>query len=376
MKVFFITNKFPPLSCGVGDYTYHLAKEFVNNGHGVSVICCTNDSITDYWKVHYENFDVYPLGGNWQRKDLTLVLEKIKAIAPDSILFQYVPGSFNRYAVPWDLIYFYKQLNKLSVKILTTFHETYVRYNFNHPKYLYVALGQRLIARYLAKNSHQLMTSIDRYEQQLKSWNRNVTIIPVGSNILTIPVSTGEIETIRKRFAPNEEAILCTFGIRNHQTLLDLFQEVVNLKSNTVLLIIGKLNANLECLPQTIRKKVYSTGFLEADEVYRHLKASDAFVMMDFVSKNGEGGTCNKSGSLAAAFAAGLPIFATKGDMTNKLLLEKSKIIWLQDKNNALDLIITHLESDNSDIHIDNQMFFNNYLSWSVIYSRIISKLD
>ena len=366
-NLLFITNKFPPLGCGVGDYTYHLAKEFVKNGHKVSVICKTDHTIKDYWQNHDEGFKVYPIGGNWQRRDWQLVLENIQQINPNTVLFQYVPGSYDRHALPWQLFYFYRKLHKLPVKIVTTFHEVYVRYNWSHPKYLYMAIAQRLIARFVAKNSHQLVTSIDRYEQQLKRWNPNVTIIPVGSNILPISVSPEEIETIRRKIAPSGEAVLCTFGKRDHQPLLELFQEVVSRKPDTVLLIIGKLNANLEALPEAVRKKVHSTGFLEADEVYRHLKASDAFIMFDPIGEKGNGGTCNKSGSLAAAFAAGLPIFATKGDMTNKLLIQESALIFISFRLVETSAKkISELLMNQKELNLNSKFsfnFFNNYLS-------------
>lgn len=39
MHILFITTAFPPLVDGVGDYTYNLAQEFVNNGHQAIVVC-------------------------------------------------------------------------------------------------------------------------------------------------------------------------------------------------------------------------------------------------------------------------------------------------------------------------------------------------
>ncbi|NVJ85996.1 MAG: glycosyltransferase [Algoriphagus sp.] len=372
MNLLFITNKFPPLSCGVGDYTYHLAKEFVNSGYIVSIICRTDQSIKDHWQMHDEGFQVYPIGGNWQRRDWKLVLENIQQIKPATVLFQYVPGSYDRYAVPWHLIYFYRQLQHLPVKIVTTFHETYVRYNWTHPKYLYLAIGQRIIARVVAKLSHQLITSIDRYEGQLLRWNPKIKQIPIGSNITPISVSDHEIMSLRHRIAPNGEKVLSTFGIRDHVSLLKLFQRVLEEDTNFVLLIIGKLRADLSYFPELVQKKIYITGFLDSPDVYRHLKASDAFIMFDFVNKKGEGGTCNKSGSLAAAFAAGLPIIATKGDMTNRLILEGAGIIWIDYHPSMSMKILKYLNEDISFLRKLSDTFYKEQLSWNSIYSKYL----
>jgi hypothetical protein len=97
--------------------------------------------------------------------------------------------------------------------------------------------------------------------------------------------------------------------------------------------------------------------------------------MLDYVSPKGEGGTCSKSGSLAAAFAAGLPIFATKGDMTNQLLLNQSNVIWLEGhrKINA-DLIRSHLNHLNRLKFItntENNVFYMQFLSWNIIAKKI-----
>lgn len=38
MKILFITNNFPPIVDGVGDYTYNIAKQFAEHNHKVYII--------------------------------------------------------------------------------------------------------------------------------------------------------------------------------------------------------------------------------------------------------------------------------------------------------------------------------------------------
>lgn len=379
MKLLLITNNFPPISCGVGDYTYHIAQELVSQGHVVSVICRSNQGISEYWSNVNEGFSVNAIGGNWAIEDWKIVLSYIDNKPIDDVIFQYVPSAYNKYATPWPLLFFFKQVKRLPVNLVTTFHETYVRYNWSHPKYVYVALSQRFIARYVAKNSNQLITSIDRYENQLQKWNSNISLIPIGSNILPITVTKEEILKLRSNIAPNGETIFCTFGNRNHQLFFELFIRILEIKPNSVLLIIGKVNADLNVLANSIRNKVYVTGFLEASEVFKYLKSSDAFIMLDNVGEKGNGGTCNKSGSLAAGFAAGLPIFATKGDMTNTLLVEKSgiKFVPFNNVNKASEIIVRCLENhENLSKQVtQSEIFYSTFLSYKTIISKYLKFL-
>lgn len=381
MKLIFITNNFPPISCGVGDYTYHLAKEFVTNGYEVHVICRSHPDIAAQWSNNPENIVIHPIGGNWKRADWSRVLHQIGNIAPTHVLFQYVPGAYNKYAVPWNLIYFFKCLNGLPVMVVTTFHEIYIRYNFAHLKYLYVALGQRLVAKYIAKKSHNLITSIDRYASILKPWNEKVSIIPIGSNIPPIPVAEDEIRELRFRLAPNGERIICTFGSRNHEPLINIFRELLVQDSELVLLIIGNLNGHLNMVPDKIRSKIIITGFLESRKVYKHLKCANLFFnLTNLVHKSG---ASNKSGSLAAAFAAGLPIVGFMGHLTNKLLLKHSNMVYVSSNVTKESLLkisqILNSKAIQKELSQHSLTFYKEFLSWKKIkleYQRVLDNYE
>ncbi|WP_179336960.1 glycosyltransferase family 4 protein [Winogradskyella ludwigii] len=375
-KILLITNNFPPISCGVGDYTYNIGKEFINEGHDVAIICRDDKRISDYWNKTNEGFTVHTAGGNWTIEDWKKVLNLVSKLSVDNLIFQYVPGSYNKYTVPLSLLYFFNKLKKTEVKVITTFHETYVRYNWSHPKYLYVALGQRIIARHVAKKSDKLITSIDRYKDQLERWNSNINLIPIGSNIIPVEVLISDILEVRKTIAPKGETVFCTFGNRNHELLLELFKKILNIKPESTLLIIGKVNADLSTLTKSVRNQIYTTGFLEANEVFKYLKSSNAFIMLDKVGEKGNGGTCNKSGSLAAGFAAKLPVFATKGDMTNRLLIEESGIEFIPytNINKAAELIVSHMENEQYRAKKikQSEIFYLKFLSYNKIITEYL----
>jgi len=381
MKICLITNNFPPISCGVGDYTSKLAVQLSEFGHEISIICRSSDRIKEYWKYH-ASLDVYTIGGDWKIKDWKVVLDKIDHLYPDAVLIQYVPSSFDRFSTPWKLIpiYFRLKRRKRSFKLITVFHETYIRLKTYRLKTIYMAISQRAVGLWIAKISTFVITSIDRYEDQLSKWKKRVFKVPIGSNISPFDVSEKDLLKIKERISDNGQLVFSTFGVRDHRLLLEVFERIEAHIKNVTLVIIGRLRGmEINSIPIHLQSKVFVTGFLQEQEVFNYLKASNAFIMLDYVSKDGKGGTSNKSTSLAAAFAAELTVFATKGDMTNQLLLDSDVVIWVPYNNpdNASKIIYENINQ----FKLKNRShdFYNKNLSWNKIarsYLKLIESKD
>jgi glycosyltransferase involved in cell wall biosynthesis len=95
------------------------------------------------------------------------------------------------------------------------------------------------------------------------------------------------------------------------------------------------------------------------------------FVLPDVVSPHGEGGTCLKSGSLAAAFAAGLPVIGVRGDMTG-LPLRHGENIWLVERGDAESLFkaIRMVQSDpvlRERLRTNGAILYREHLAWEVL---------
>ena len=70
-KILFITNNFPPITCGVGDYTYKLSQELVKQGWKVSILCASKPEITkNNNNFKKEGIDVFSLVESWDNKGL------------------------------------------------------------------------------------------------------------------------------------------------------------------------------------------------------------------------------------------------------------------------------------------------------------------
>jgi glycosyltransferase involved in cell wall biosynthesis len=241
-------------------------------------------------------------------------------------------------------------------------------------KYGLVAIVQRGICLLLTRIADVLITSIDLYADLLRNYtHKPVHLIPIGSNILPVPVTDEELRVIRQRIAPNGEGVISTFGLRSQDLLLQVFEEVLRQQPHTRLLICSKLKVSAsqqECYEQ-LKSKIVVTGFMDASDVYRHLRASDVYFMPDYVNERGEGGTCNKSTSLATGLVAGLPVVGTRGDMNNSLLL-KTPGVFLEEISRP-DVIAERLltllaDSDSQSSRKLISQFVQERLNWPTIY--------
>jgi glycosyltransferase involved in cell wall biosynthesis len=361
MKIVFLVNKYPPSKCGVGDYSFHLARTFVQYGHEVHIVCRADQQPAK--EPGNTHLFTWPLVEKWTPKGFSGALQKIKDIQPDWVLLQYVPYSFHEKGLPVLLPAILRSIKSLNIHLLIFFHEAFIRM-VNYPLHLYVAGRlQRWIAKRICDLCDIIMTSIDLYKKFLQSYTtKEIAVVPVGSNIMPVDADDILLKELRKKVASNDQQIIVTFGERYHQQLVAVFKELQKRGNSFKLLICG--NVKDVNVYKDISKDVYITGFLPATDIFRFLKIGDVFFLPDGDDK-GRGGTALKSGALAAALAAGLPVVGIKGDANDKLLLsaETVRLADGHDVNEICNYILNFLKEAN----YKNNNFWNRELRWDVI---------
>ncbi len=167
-NIFQITNNFPPIIGGVGDYTYYLSQEFSKKGIKVTVVCRASDEVIESAGQH-KGLEVRPEIADWDQAGIQRLLRIIAEEKPDWVILQYVPYAFQQWGVPLQLLFLAKALRKKTLsKLFIFFHEAQIRWPGMRLKYWPVALGQRLIARQLCRHADQIATSIPKYAELLK----------------------------------------------------------------------------------------------------------------------------------------------------------------------------------------------------------------
>ena len=315
MRLIFICNNYPPVVDGVGDYTSLLAHELYHRGHEVHVICKKDARIVAHTG---SGVNVWPIVENWTPGGCKNVFAIIASLQPDCVLLQYVPYGFNKWGVPLLLPVVISRINR-QCRVILTVHEPYIRLQWWPAKTFVIGQLQRIIMQLLGKAADSVITSIDRYEKLIGKYiKKPIAIIPVPSNIIPVNVDADELVLLKNTIAPGGEKIIATFGIRDHALLIEVIKSIVAKNTHVKVLVTGTVTNKQVYEP--VKQWVHVTGYLPAANIYRYLKVSDIFFLPDPIKNGNEGGASNKSGSLAAAFAADLPFVGTRGDMNNQLL--------------------------------------------------------
>lgn len=349
MKIVFISNSFPPLVDGVGDYTYHLSFQFAERGHKVYIICSKKKEIIDYWQKNTSRIEIIPIIDSWHIGTIPILLAQIKKIKPDWILLQYVPYAFSYYGLPFSLIYLNLLLKFKKFKTLITFHELFIGIELHKLKYLPIAICQRLIAYTLAFLAKKIIVSIDITQKSLSFFSKKVSRVPVPSNIVPYQTSVQELSANKYKIAANNEFVICSFGIRKHDGILDVLAGLIQEGYNVKLVLMGKISElqASEILTKArslyIEDRLLLTGYLTEKEIFINLKCADLFILLETVNKKGHGGASTKSGSLAAAYAAGLPIISTKGHITDDFFIDHKNILFV--KQNNFPILLSSIKS-------------------------------
>lgn len=350
---------------GVGDYTYWLSQELSSRGHEVHIICNRNGATDDL----AGQVKVYPTIEEWTTPNFKIALVQIMDLQPDWVIFQYVPYAFHAWGMPVFLVKFLQKIKKKGFQVFVFFHEFYIGLHFRSLKATLVALTQLWITKRMCKYADQVATSTDHYVRVLQQWCGDIHQIPIGSNVPApnpIPPAK-DAHTFR----------VITFGLRNVEVLLHFFSLIKEEIQDLRLIVCGKQHLPAS---QDPIDNVHFTGYLPGDEVAKWLASADVFLLPDFVSKKGEGGTCLKSGSLAAAFAAGLPIIGMKGKMNDRLLMDLDGVQLVDYYNyetwKAAILKVYHQRKDGLGQGAAIRRFYEQHLAWRSIGDRYLKIMN
>jgi glycosyltransferase involved in cell wall biosynthesis len=367
VKVVFLTSNYPPTICGVGDHTYHLAHEMSKHGVDVSVICSDNQNV-----VQSDEITIFPIVSNCSAlgtEGVDSIFQLVKKIQPDWFIVQYVPHAYHPKGLPLKLVSLYQYISKLNISILTIFHEVKIRPERAFKTQI-MSFLQGKIAYKLANLSEKIATSIDFYDNNLKNVPLSKkAIIPIASNILPFKVTDLVKENLKNQYQIKKGTkVICTFGNRDISSFLPVFDLLVKDYPNLKWLLCGKNSTPSVIL--TSRSYIQYAGEMAAEQIYQHLSLADVFFMPDLVSPEGEGGTCNKSGSLACALSLGIPVVGAKGDMNNQLLIDGENILLteIRDSQAIYKSLKSCLDSAELSAKLGKnaQQFHEKSLTWAV----------
>ena len=385
MKILFISRDFPNMSGGVSDYTYHLSNALSENMFEIYVLTSKDKRVISQQK---NNINILPVTEKWNVKSLLSVIEEINKIKPNRVMLQYVPYMYAHYGMPIYIAILAVILNLLGFKLLTTFHEIAIRLYFRKPKYWIIGFFQRLIAYVICISSNKIVVSNKHYKDMLWLFGKKISLVAMGSNILPIDVSDSERAQLKKKISPPADFIISSFGSnpRKNDLLLDVIKRFKDEGILIKLLFIGNYprdwvqSIKIAAKEKNIEDLIYITGLIEPQEVYKHLTISDVFIQLENIDRKGWGGVSTRSTTLAAAYAAGLPIIGNQGEMTDDFFHNKENILLIDSLN--IYVLFSAIKSLMRDKELQQTLrngalqTFKMQLDWKVIVNKYMVLLN
>ena len=298
MKVLFVTGSFPPMKCGVGEYTAALAEAIAKHP-GASVAVLTD--VAAGAGGQRAGCEILPVAHGWRLLDAIPIVKAIHRFSPDIAHIQY-PGLGYRFpCLPLNL----PILTRLSgVPVVQTWHE-------HLPNLAFRIEVNMLFTRKIVVVRPDFMKEMSpRYHWLARS--REFRFIPNASAIPSIRLSEADRKAVVFRYSPDGRPLVVHFGFAAVHKGIDRIFEIADPERDHIVLACDLSDS--DPYQRTVREladsppwrgKVTITGFLAVEELALLLAAADAVV---FPFRNGSG---IWNSSIHAAMAQGSFVLTT-----------------------------------------------------------------
>lgn len=301
-----ITGSFPPMHCGVGDYTCKLAGALAEKAD----LCVTVLTSRGAETPKAGSFEVQPVMRSWTMKDAPSAIGAIRRWAPDIVHIQYPTQDYRDGSLPSLLPLIASFMGR---KIVQTWHETYLRRE---------ALG--LLLKSIVPS--RLVVVRPKYEELLHSmlrwalWGKHARFIPNASMIGIASLDANGRECVRAKYLDGQKRLIVFFGfLYPHKGVEQLF-EICNPATDRIV-IAGEMNAVPEYRAEIMKRiaqppwqgRVTVAGFLSSGDIAELLAAADA-VVFPYRTGGGEWNTSLHGAVLNRAFVLHTSLHATGYD--------------------------------------------------------------
>lgn len=275
-----ISGSYPPMRCGVGDYTQRLVCALREDGVETRVL-------TSEAAQHAANGAEVPgVRGmrSWHRRALAPFFDQLSGFQPDAVHIQFPTQGYD--ALSGLVAMAAHARFRARVPVVVTMHE-YIPDGLHAGIYALAALASRIVV--VRPQYHERTPALAKALVR----RAKIRFIPNASAVPAISLTAAERASTRQELA-RDAAIVAFFGFSYPHKGVDLLFQIAD-PARHHLLLIGELSSGdayhqrlrqLAASPQW-KDRVTITGFVEADRAARLLAAADAVV---FPYREGGGG--------------------------------------------------------------------------------------
>lgn len=362
-KLLVITGSYPPIRCGVGDYTCVLVHNLAKYIGRIDVLTsCSAKTEND------SNINVLPKIKKWSGAGLLKeVYSNLSKNGYDAINIQYptseYPRSIANYLLPMLLRLFGK-------KVIFTMHE----YSDNGVLYKICRIPAILFSNKI------IVVDDHTYEELCKQYSllkKKIVQLHIGSNIPISTDNTEESTNIRNQILKKTKGkkIISYFGFVTGNKKIELILESLHLlkqknQLSSVFLIIGELdrknqtaNKVIDLIDQyDLHDDVIVTGYVESEKVGNYFQASDAAMLLF------ENGVSMRNGSFLAAQQEGIPVFTTESEDAQKYLSDMKNVHLIKNDVESVTDAILRIQKDKLEKYTKKSIF-----DWDNIAKEYVS---
>ena len=304
MRILLVTGSFPPMMCGVGDYTACLAEELGRLDDTSVAVLTSHEGETD--NTPRRNYEVFPIIRKWRFWSFLQIAQVVRRWRPDIVHMQFPTQGYcgGRLSLLLPSLAFL-----LNIKVVQTWHEYYTKENTNIGLLPNMIIPGGLIAVRPDYKAH--MPPFYRWFVRHKHFRfiRNASALP------RLLLTSRERLAAHEQFAPVDKSLLVYFGFIYSHKGVDVLFEIANPEKHHIVLIgyFNEADPYHKAIMERIRQgpwagKITVTGFLPSYEAARILAAADA-VVLPFRDGGGMWNT-----SLHGAAIQGTFILTTSGE--------------------------------------------------------------
>ena len=300
MKVLLVTGSFPPIKCGVGDYSENVARALARYS-SVQVGVLTSKAVSTANVP--DGVELFPLIERWSIGEANKAIGVIRRWKPDIVHVQYPTRGYGTGKLPWFLPIL---AFTMGVRVVQTWHGGYGIGIRDLVKFcLKMVVPSKVVVVYQEYEAifHPFLHALVRWKQP--GFIANAPAIP------RIVLETNERELVRARYARADRRLIVFVGFVFPYKGVELLFEIANPTIDQIV-IAGEIGSaeyltSLETLARSESWKGHATitKAVSLEELASLLQVADA-VVLPFREGGGDWNT-----SLLGATANGAFVVAT-----------------------------------------------------------------
>lgn len=366
MRVLIVVGSYPPMKCGVGDYSCNLAKGLAARpGVYISVLTSVHGGGTDM----AGGVEIFSIIKRWSLFEAPKVIRTIRRVSPDIVHIQHPTQGYGNGLLPWFLPMISFLMRK---KVVQTWHEGYSRRHA--PKlFLKAIIPSKLVVvrpQYREKILHPLL--------QWALWGKKALYIRNASCVPRVDLDEPEKDMLKRRYLKGQKRLIVFFGFVYPHKGVELLFDIADPVTDQII-IAGEIVEKGNCGDEIMRRasvepwieKVTVTGFLPAADMAELLAVADA-VILPFRNGGGEWNTSIHGAVLNGAFV--ITTSLTKNGYDKKRNIYFARIDDVKEMKSALAMYAGTRRGHDADIDRDEwQQIADEHSS---LYESLIRRVD